>query len=244
MGRLDGKVAIITGAASGMGETTSRRFIEEDAKVVLADIDDKGQDLADELGENAVFIKLDVSDEENWKNAVKETEDTFGPVNILVNNAGIYQNTPIAEYPLEDFKNIIEINQIGVFLGMKTVYPSMSKTDGGSIINMSSGNGFVGEPNQIAYDSSKFAVRGMTKTAAHEFSPEGIRVNSVHPGSVKTGLVSDDLSEDHQDEWSADLPIRRAGAPEEVTNMITYLASDESSYSTGAEFKVDGGWTA
>jgi len=240
MGRLDGKVAIITGAASGIGETTSHRFIEEGAKVVLADIDDKAHELADELGDDAVFIKLDVSDEENWKDTVKETEDTFGSVDILVNNAGIYPTTPIVEQSLEDYKNVIEINQVGVFLGMKTVYSSMTKTDGGSIVNMSSGNGIIGAPNQIAYDSSKFAVRGMTKTAAHEFSPEGIRVNSVHPGPIRTGIAPPDF----QDEIAEELPSRRVGQPEEITNMITYLASDESSYSTGAEFKVDGGWTA
>ncbi len=241
MSKLKNKVAIVTGAASGMGETTARRFVEEGAKVVLADIDDTAEEIAADLGENALFLELDVADEENWKKVVEEIENTFGPVDVLVNNAGIFQSgMNISEYPLTDYKKLIEINQIGVFLGMKSVYPSMNKNETGSIINLSSANGLVGAPGQVAYDASKFAIRGMTKTAAKEMSPEGIRVNSVHPGTIATGIDS----EERQEEIAKDFPLERVGEPEEVTNMIVYLASDESSYSTGAEFVVDGGWTS
>lgn len=241
MTRLKDKVAIITGAGSGMGEASARRFVDEGARVVLADVDDNTQEIADELGNNALFLKLDVSDEENWQEVVKETEEHFGPINILVNNAGVLgPREDIQNYPADAFKETVDINQVGVLLGMKTVYPSMTQTENGSIINLSSANGIVGGAGQIAYDSTKFAIRGMTKTAAQEFSPEGIRVNSVHPGTIATGIDS----EENQEAMAENFPMRRVGKPEEVANMITYLASDESSYSTGAEFVVDGGWTS
>lgn len=241
MSNLENKVAIVTGGASGIGESTVRRFVKEGAKVVVADIADEGKEIADELGENARFLKLDVSDEENWKEVVKETEDIFGPIDILVNNAGIFNPAVnIAEYPVDDFKKVMEINQVGVFLGMKSVYPSMVKNDTSSIINVSSTAGLVGLPGQVAYNASKFAVRGMTKTAAKEMGAEGIRVNSVHPGTIATGIDS----EENQQALAKDFPLERVGEPDEISNMIVYLSSDESSYSTGAEFVVDAGWTS
>jgi 3alpha(or 20beta)-hydroxysteroid dehydrogenase len=237
MGRIDGKVALITGAAGGMGATHARRFIKEGAKIVLADISEDAKDLADELGDNALFMKLDVTDYSNWEKVVKETEKSFGPINILVNNAGITGPVaPIVEHTVEDFKKIIDINQLGTFLGMKAVHPSMKK-EGGSIINISSASGFIGTEGRVAYNSSKFAVRGMTKTAAKEFAEDNIRVNSVHPGPIKTGITS----EERLNKFAEALPQKRVGEPEEITNLVLYLASDESSYSTGSEFIVDGG---
>lgn len=166
MKNLKNKVALITGAAAGMGEVHARRFIEEGSKVIIGDISDAGKELADELGENALFVKLDVTSEEDWENAVKKAEETFGPVSVLVNNAGIGDTEDmIPETTLEDYKKVIGINQIGVFLGMKAVYPSMKKAENGSIVNISSASGFMSTPGQVAYDASKFAVRGMTKTA-------------------------------------------------------------------------------
>jgi len=241
MGRLDDKVAIITGAASGMGESHARKFIEEDAKVVIADIADEGQNLADDLGDNARFMKLDVTDEENWKTIVQETEEVFGPVDVLVNNAGVSgPGVPISDHTEKNFKNVTDINQLAVFFGMKAVYPSMKTTDKGSIINVSSAAAFMGTPNTIAYTGSKFAVRGMTKVAAKEFGADDIRVNSVHPGPVATGMFDVET----QQKQAETLPIGRVGEEEEITNMIVYLASDESTYSTGSEFIVDGGMSS
>lgn len=241
MGRLEGKVAIITGAASGMGESHARKFVEEGAKVIIADIADQGQKLAEELGDNIIFIKLDVTDENDWEKTVNEIENTFGTIDVLVNNAATMGPIEhITEYSVEDYKNVIDVNQLSVFLGMKFVYPSMKKNGSGSIINVSSGSGFFGTPGQYGYDSSKFAVRGITKTAAKEFASDNIRVNSLHPGPVDTGFMdSEDLNE-----FVDEIPLERMGNPEEITNMAVYLASDESTYSTGAEFKVDGGLTS
>lgn len=238
MKNLKNKVVIITGGAGGMGEVHSRRFIKEGAKIVIADISDSGKELADELGDNAIYSRLDVTDEDNWKKVVQEAEDTFGPVNVLVNNAGIGDtDDKIPETKLEDYRKVIDINQIGVFLGMKSVYPSMKKAENGSIVNISSASGFMGTATQVAYDASKFAVRGMTKTAAKEFAEDNIRVNSVHPGPV----ITDIAPEDKLNAFVEQVPLNRIGEAEEITSMVVYLASDESTYSTGSEFVVDGG---
>jgi 3alpha(or 20beta)-hydroxysteroid dehydrogenase len=243
MGRLTDKVAIITGGARGMGATHARLFINEGAKVIIADIlEQEGQALAKELGENATFFKLDVTKATNWEEVISATEKTFGPVNILVNNAGITMNKSIEETSEEEYRRIIDINQISVFLGIKAVIPSMKKANGGSIVNISSINGLVG--GAVGYTDSKFAVRGLTKAAALGLSHYGIRVNSVHPGVIETPMIKQEDSKDAIEEFAKYIPVKRVAKPEEVSNMVLYLASDESSYSTGSEFVVDGGITA
>jgi 3alpha(or 20beta)-hydroxysteroid dehydrogenase len=243
MARLDGKIAIITGAAQGMGASHARKFIEEGAKVVLTDLnDEKGNALAAELGENALFIKHNVTSADDWATVVAETEKAFGPVNVLVNNAGITMAKSILEVTEEEYRRIVDINQVSVFLGMKAVIPSMQKAGSGSIVNISSINGIVA--GAIGYTDTKFAVRGMTKAAAIEGAHYGIRVNSVHPGVIATPMVVQEDTKAAVEEFSKHIPLKRVAQPEEVSSLVVYLASDESSYSTGAEFIIDGGLTA
>lgn len=243
MARLDGKIAIITGAAQGMGAAHARKFIEEGAKVVLTDLnDEKGQELATELGENALFIKHDVTKADDWATVIAETEKAFGPINVLVNNAGITMAKSILAVTEEEYRRIVDINQVSVFLGMKAVIPSMQKANGGSIVNVSSINGIVA--GAIGYTDTKFAVRGMSKAAAMEAANYGIRVNSVHPGVIATPMVVQEDTQAAVEEFSKHIPLKRIAQSEEVSNLVAYLASDESSYSTGAEFIVDGGLTA
>ncbi|HBX22167.1 MAG TPA: 3-oxoacyl-ACP reductase [Desulfotomaculum sp.] len=245
MGRLAGKVAIITVGARGMGASHARRFVKEGAKVVFTDIlVNEGEALAQELGENAKFIRHDVTNATDWEQVVTETEKTFGPVSILVNNAGIVIAKPIESYTEEEYRRVIDINQVSVFLGMKAVLPSMKKTTGGSIVNISSINGLRGSANTIAYDASKFAVRGMTKSAAIELAPYGIRVNSVHPGIIEFPMVVQEDTKDLVVELANTIPLKRIGKPEESSNLVVFLASNESSFSTGSEFVIDGGSTA
>lgn len=243
MTRLEGKVAIITGAAQGMGATHARRFIVEGAKVILTDLnEEKGKALADELGENALFVKQNVTKAEQWKEVVEKAEDVFGHVNVLVNNAGITAAKSILDTTEEEYRRIVDINQVSVFLGIKAVIPSMQKAGGGSIVNISSINGIVG--GAVGYTDTKFAVRGLTKAAAMECTHYGIRVNSVHPGVIATPMVVQEDTKAAVEEFAKHIPLKRVAKPEEVTNMVLFLASDESSYATGAEFIVDGGLTA
>ena len=243
MARLEGKIAIVTGAAQGMGEAHARMFIKQGAKVVLTDLnEEKGQALASELGENALFIKQDVTKEADWAQVVKETEARFGPADVLVNNAGITQSKSILDTSLEDYRRIIEINQVSVFLGMKAIIPSMKEAGRGSIVNISSINGLVG--GAIGYTDSKFAVRGMTKAAALECAPHGIRVNSVHPGVIETPMIMQGDIKAAVEQFAKQIPLLRLAKVEEVSNLVLFLASDESSYSTGSEFVIDGGLTA
>ena len=243
MARLEGKVAIITGAAQGMGATHATEFIKQGAKVVLTDLnEEKGAALAAELGENALFIKQDVTSEQGWADVVAKAEEAFGPVNVLVNNAGISLNKFMLEMSLDDYMKIININQVSVFLGMKAVAGSMQKAGGGSIVNISSINGLVG--GAIGYTDTKFAVRGMTKAAALNLAHMGIRVNSVHPGVIATPMIMQEDAKAAIEEFAKQIPLKRISQPEEVSQLVVYLASDESSYSTGSEFVVDGGITA
>jgi 3alpha(or 20beta)-hydroxysteroid dehydrogenase len=245
--RLDGKVAVITGAAQGMGESHARRFVAEGAKVIVADVNVKaGKAVADSLGGNAIFLPHDVTKWESWSNTVSEGERVFGTINVLVNNAGVLG--PIAntgDLTEADYLKVIAINQHGVFLGMKAVIPSMLKAGAGSIVNVSSIAGIVanyGFPS-VAYVGSKFAVRGMTKATAIEYGPHNIRVNSVHPGFIRTPMM-EAATDAEGGEAISMIPLRRIAEPEEVSNLVLFLASDESSYITGAEHVIDAGMTA
>ncbi|MFJ8065690.1 glucose 1-dehydrogenase [Psychrobacillus sp. NPDC096426] len=248
MGKLDGKVAIITGGAGGQGTTHARLFVNEGAKVVITDINvEAGEALARELGESVKFIKHDVSNESEWENVVSKTESTFGPVDILVNNAGIAPIEPLETLSVEHYQKVMNINELSVFLGMKNVLPSMKKTKNGSIINISSTAGLAGEKSSGggAYVASKFAVRGLTKAAALEFAKYGIRVNSVHPGPIRTPMIMQEDTREIVEQMVVKItPLKRIAEPEEVSKMILFLASDDSSYSTGSEFVIDGGITA
>ena len=239
MDRLKDKVAIITGAASGMGAAHVKMFVDEGAKVVFSDIqEDKGVALQKELGDNTLFVKHDVTNEEEWDQVVKAAVDNFGTVDILVNNAGIdYPETDIEDVTLDDYNKLININQTSVLLGMKAVAPVMKDRKSGSIVNISSLAGIIAANKKISYTSSKFAVRGMTKAAALELGEHNIRVNSVHPGFITTPMTEHLIN----DELDAMFPLKRAGNVEEVSYMVVFLASDESTYSTGSEFVIDGG---
>ncbi|NGY63600.1 glucose 1-dehydrogenase [Lentzea sp. NEAU-D13] len=242
--RLDGKIALITGAARGQGAAAARRFVAEGARVVLTDVlDDQGKELAAELG--AEYCHLDVSSEEDWASAVAFTVETFGDITVLVNNAGILHFSALAETTLADYQRVIGINQVGTFLGMRAVVESMTRAGGGSIVNVSSVEGLAGMPYLVAYTASKFAIRGMTKVAALELGQHGIRVNSVHPGAIDTSMVSETLG--HPIDISPigkKVALRRIGQPEDVAGVVLFLASDDSAYCTGAEIAVDGGATA
>jgi 3alpha(or 20beta)-hydroxysteroid dehydrogenase len=245
--RLDGKVALITGAARGQGAAAARRFVEEGARVTIADIrDELGKELAAELGAAAIYQHLDVTSEEDWTAAVAETLSTFGQLDILVNNAGIVHVSSIVDTSLADYERVIKVNQVGTFLGMRAVIPALKDAGGGSIVNVSSVEGLGGMPYLAAYTASKFAVRGMTKAAAMELGGFGIRVNSVHPGVIDTEMVREAAggAEVDMSRVGKRVALRRVGRPEEIANLQVFLASDESSYSTGAEFVADGGATA
>lgn len=242
--RLDGKVALITGAARGQGAAAARRFATEGARVMITDVlDDQGKELAAELG--AEYCHLDVSSEEEWADAVALTTATFGDISVLVNNAGVLHFSALDETTLADYQRVIGINQVGTFLGMRAVVPSMKQAGGGSIVNVSSVEGLGGMPYLVAYTASKFAIRGMTKVAAMELGQHGIRVNSVHPGAIDTPMVSEALGREIDvSPIGKKVALRRIGRPDDVANMVLFLASDESAYCTGGEFVVDGGATA
>ncbi|MCM3784551.1 glucose 1-dehydrogenase [Neobacillus mesonae] len=239
MSRLSEKVVVITGAARGMGAVHVRRFVEEGAKVVFTDIlEEEGQKLQAEVGPNSLFLTHNVANENDWQTVIEKAESSFGPINVLINNAGIdLPPADLEDVSVTQYQKVIDVNQLSVFLGMRHVVPSMRKAGGGSIVNISSLAGIIGSYKKIAYTASKFAVRGMTKAAALELGQYGIRVNSVHPGFIRTPMTEALIN----DELEASFPIRRVGQPEEVTNLVLYLASDESSYSTGSEFVIDGG---
>ncbi len=247
MSRLTGKIAIITGASQGMGMAHARAFVTHGAKVILGDLNEKaGNALASELGSSAIFVKQDVARAEDWRAVLRAGEERFGTINVLVNNAGILGALAATiELSEAEFLRVCAVNQTGVFLGMQTVLPGMIRAGGGSIVNISSVAGLVaiyGAPN-LAYVASKFAVRGMTKQVAVEYGAKNIRVNSVHPGYIKTPMMVA-ATDEHGGEALTQIPLRRMADASEVSNLVVFLASDESAFITGTEHVIDGGMTA
>lgn len=250
MGRLDGKVALISGGARGMGKSHARLFIQEGAKVVIGDVlDDKGQFVADKAGADVCrYVHHDVTSAADWADAVATTVDTFGKLDVLVNNAGILRHASIAEMSEEQFRQVLDINVVGMWLGIKSVIEPMKAAGAGSIVNVSSVEGLTGASGMSAYSASKFAVRGLTKTAAQELGHFGIRVNSIHPGGVLTNLMMDAAAAfgngERMTQFVKNMAIPRLAEPIEVSRLVLFLACDEASYCTGSEFVADGGMLA
>ena len=250
-GRLDGKVALVTGGASGIGAETARLFAREGAKVAVTDVNDNGgRGVVDEIDDVAFYTRLDTRSEDEWQAVVKQTADTYGRLDILVNAAGVPGrrsdggSTKIDEQGLDDWNRVMDVNSTGIFLGMKTVIPEMRTAGGGSIVNISSIYGLVGSVHSAAYHASKGSVRLATKSAALQYAEENIRVNSVHPGMVTTGM-NRDVNEDPvlSIPRLAKTPMGRFGQPIDIANGCLFLASDESGWMTGAELVIDGGYT-
>jgi 3alpha(or 20beta)-hydroxysteroid dehydrogenase len=258
-GELQGKVALISGAARGMGSEEARLFAAQGAKVVLGDVlDAEGETTAAAIGADACYVHLDVTQESDWQAAIAKAEETFGRLDVLVNNAGILRFGLLENTSLEEFELVVKVNQTGCFLGMKSVIPAMRRAGGGSIVNISSLAGMQGVGGAVSYTASKFAIRGMTKVAAIELGASSIRVNSVHPGGVETPMTrplagaasgtssksagSTPDAKDAEPRYTS--PIPRIGRPDEVANLVLWLASDKSSYCTGSEFVIDGGEAA
>lgn len=246
MGRLQNKVAIITGAARGQGEATARLFAAEGACVVLTDVlKHEGLQVAYDIGSNAIFLEHDVSDEAAWAAVVMATLERFGQVDVLVNNAAVSLFAPLMNTSKADFDRVLSINLLGCFLGVKAVVPAMQAARRGSIVNISSVNGLRGTVGMSAYDAGKWAVRGMSKAIALELAPHGIRVNTVHPGAIDTPMLNpgNALSTDTMAK-AFHIAFGRVGRPDEVAHASLFLASDDASYVSGAELAVDGTWSA
>ena len=243
--RLLGKVAIVTGGAMGQGAGISRAYVAEGAKVVIADVaKDEGQALADELGESAHFAAHDVSDPAAWTSLIADTNERFGLVTILANNAGILRFGSVEKMPIDEVELLFRVNQLGCWLGMQSVVPHMREAGGGAIINASSTEGLGGMANTVAYGATKFAIRGMTKGASHELGPFNIRVNSVHPGMIDTPMTRVHGGDVAMEYGASKIPLRRVGHPEDVAPLYVFLGSEEASYINGAEIAIDGGVTA
>ncbi|MGW1784689.1 SDR family NAD(P)-dependent oxidoreductase [Streptomyces sp. NPDC002143] len=251
MGKLDGRVVLVTGAARGQGEQEARLFREEGAEVVVADVlDEQGQALADEIG--ARYVHLDVGREDAWQSAVRTVQEAYGRLDGLVNNAGILRFNALVDTPLDEFMQVVQVNQVGCFLGVKTVAPVL--TDGGTIVNTASYTALTGMAAVGAYAATKHAILGLTRVAALELAPRGIRVNAMCPGAVDTAMSNPSLLDPDADpeETSKALdglyrklvPLGRIGRPEEVARLALFLTSDDSSYITGQPFVIDGGWLA
>ncbi|OBA83971.1 3-alpha-hydroxysteroid dehydrogenase [Mycobacterium sp. 1164966.3] len=236
MGRVDGKVALISGGARGMGAQHARMLVAEGAKVVIGDIlDDEGKALADEIGDAARYVHLDVTQLEQWEAAVATATADFGKLDVLVNNAGIVALGQLRKFDMDKWQKVIDVNLTGTFLGMRVAVDPMTEAGGGSIINVSSIEGLRGAPLVHPYVASKWAVRGLTKSAALELAPLNIRVNSLHPGFIRTPMTA------HLPEDMVTIPLGRAADSREVSTFVVFLASDDASYATGSEFIMDGG---
>ena len=245
--RLENKVAIISGGSRGMGAFEAALFVQEGAKVIIGDVrDEEGRDLVRQIGTDVVYMHLDVTSESDWAAVVKEATDRYGKLDILVNNAGVSARGTIEEISVEDWDRVMGINAKGVFLGTRAAIPEMRKAGGGSIINISSQLGLVGmAESSPQYQSSKGAVRIFTKSAAIQYASVGIRVNSVHPGPIVTPMTEARRSDSSvQQVMVSRIPLGRYGESEDVAYGVLYLASDESSFVTGSELVIDGGWTA
>lgn len=246
-GRLAGKVALISGGASGIGAAHVRVFAAEGAKVVAGDIQEaQGKAVVETVKKNggeAVFVRLDVTKEADWANAVKEAVSHFGKLTTLINNAGIYWPQGIEAETMDGWNKMVAVNQTGVWLGMKTAVPAMRNTGGGAIVNISSLYGLIGSPSSITYHATKGAVRLMTKAAALEYARQGIRANSIHPGQIDTPILAG-LTPEQNEQIKAATPLGRMGRPEEIAYGSLYLCSDEAAFVTGTELVIDGGWFA
>ncbi|WP_129688232.1 SDR family NAD(P)-dependent oxidoreductase [Gottfriedia acidiceleris] len=248
--RLLNKTAIVTGGANGIGKATVQKFLEQGAKVVFTDINEEaGQKTLDEMkviSDTVVFIQHNVQLEADWIKVVNETKKQFGTIDILFNNAGIFSSKPVTEYETEEWNRLLSINVTGVFLGMKHTVPFMREQKGGSIINTSSVAGLKGSPNATLYGASKGAVRIMTKDLAKEVAADQIRVNSIHPGIIETAMGAEvgTSVKASKEQLAMSIPLKRLGKPEEIANLVVFLASDESSFITGTEMVADGGMTA
>jgi len=239
--RFAGKVVLISGGARGQGAVEARMLVAEGARVVIGDVlEADGERLAAELGPNARFLRQDVTAEADWARLVDAAEAMGGGLHGLVNNAGIYMPRPFMETDAELFERHTRVNQLGCFLGMKAVVPAMERSGGGSIVNISSTAGLRGSAHAFAYSATKWALRGMTKSAAVDLAPRGIRVNSVHPGPIDTAMIHI-RSDAEIAERVSQVPMRRMGTAEEVARLVLFLLSDESAYMTGAELAIDGG---
>lgn len=245
MNRLEGKVAIITGAAKGQGLACSRLFVDEGATVIMTDLlEEDGQAEAEKIG--ATFHRHNISDPDDWSAIVDATLKEFGRIDVLVNNAGIFHLASMRKHTIEDFRRVLDVNVVGVFNGMKAVQSAMVEQQSGSIINISSAAGLRASIGAIGYGASKWAVTGMTKTAAIELARHGVRVNSVHPGSIVTDMLVEVAGGDPEraEKFAKGAPMKRNAEPIEIARMVLFLASDDASYSTGSEFIADGGVTA
>ncbi|MFD5329230.1 SDR family NAD(P)-dependent oxidoreductase [Streptomyces sp. NPDC127092] len=248
MGKLDGRVVVVTGAARGQGEQEARLFAAEGARVVLGDVlDEQGEALAKELGEErATYVRLDVTREEDWSGAVAVAKDRFGRIDGLVNNAGILRFNELVSTPLDEFQAIVQVNQVGCFLGIRAIAPEIEAAGGGTIVNTASYTGVTGMAGVGAYAATKHAVLGLTRVAAVELAAKGIRVNAVCPGAIDTAMSN---PEGVDPAATAELyrnlvPLGRIGRPEEVAALALFLTAEDSSYITGQPFVIDGGWLA
>ncbi|MFJ2772716.1 SDR family NAD(P)-dependent oxidoreductase [Streptomyces sp. NPDC087300] len=237
---LAGRTVLITGAGRGQGAVEARLFAAAGARVVLTDVrEEEGREVAGSLGEQGLFVRHDVTDADSWASAVAAAVGTFGRLDVLVNNAALWRTASVEDETYENFEALLRVNLLGPFLGVQAVLPALKEAGGGSIVNVSSTAGLVGIPGHAAYGSSKFGLRGLTRSAALDLAKYRVRVNSVHPGAIDTPMVA---AASAGRDWSH-LPLGRMGRPEEVGELVLFLASDASSYVTGAEFTVDGGST-